>query len=204
MSTSTRTPAHKTLIVLTGPMAAGKGALEEWAQDKHIPFISMSEIIEEHAGKPKEELGREGMQDFANTQRQIEGADLYAREVGKRVDMTDSSLVIIDGMRNSHECEYFQAHYETLVVGVVPPSPDKEFENIKRRARPGDPQTREQFEQLRQRELGDAEGEAGQQVAACLAMADALIVNEGGEEHRQELVERFEAILRDWGIAPDR
>ncbi len=204
MSTAKPPAKQKTLIVLTGPMAAGKGGLEEWAQHRNIPFISMSAMIEEHAGKAKEDIGRESMQDFANAQRQREGADLYARDVAKRIDMSNSSLAIVDGMRNPHECEYFQARYKVLVIGVVPPSPDQEFDNIRQRARPGDPQTREQFEQLRQRELGDGEGEAGQQVAACLAMADALIVNEGGEENRQNLVERFEAILRDRGIAPDR
>src|SRR3712207_6637996 len=53
---------NTTLVVLTGPMAAGKGALEKWAQARNIPFVSMSEIIEEHAGEQKEDLGREGMQ----------------------------------------------------------------------------------------------------------------------------------------------
>ncbi len=204
MSASRTRTGSKTLIVLTGPMAAGKGALEKWAQDKGIPFLSMSEIVEDHAGQPKEELGREAMQDFANAQRRAQGADLYARETAKRIDVEESPLVIVDGMRNVHEYEYFKTRYRVLVVGVVPPSPDRQFENVKKRGRPGDPQTKEHFERVRRRELGHGEDDHGQQVAACLELADAVIVNAGGEDDRRELVSRFEALLRERGLASGR
>ena len=204
MSAAQGPTGNKTLVVLTGPMAAGKGALEKWAQARSIPFVSMSEIIEEHAGKQKEDIGREGMQNFANAQRRAHGADVYAKKTAERIDTNEGPLAIVDGMRNIHECEYFHAHYRTLVIGIVPESPDQEFEKIKERGRPGDPQTKEQFEQARQRELGHGEGEEGQQVAACLDAADAVIVHAGGEGDREELIQRFEAILSEWGIELDR
>ena len=204
MSAAQRPTSNKTLVVLTGPMAAGKGALEEWAEARSIPFVSMSEVIEEHAGKQKEEIGREGMQDFANAQRRAHGPDVYARKTAEHIDTNDSSLAIVDGMRNVRECEYFRTHYRTIVIGIVPESPDQEFENVKERGRPGDPQTKEQFEQVRQRELGHGEGEEGQQVAACLDAADAVIVNPGGEGDHEELVRRFEVILSEQGIKLDR
>ena len=190
----------KTLIVLTGPMAAGKGGLEDWAQEKRIPFISMSKLIEEHAGKDKEELGREGMQEYSNAQRRKHGADLFARETAKRINSNDNEFIIVDGMRNTHEGEYFRSHYQTIVVGIVPPSPEQEFENMQRRDRQGDPNDPQHFEEVRRRELGDGQGEEGQHVDACLRMADATIVNEHGEDGKAQLVGRFEAILRERGI----
>ena len=191
---------QKTVVVLTGPMAAGKEGLEGWAGERRIPFFSMSEMVEEHAGRSKEELGRRGMQDFANEQRAAHGADVYAREIAKRIDSSDSGLVVVDGMRNVHEGEYFRAHYETIIVGIVPSSPEQEFSNMQDRGRPGDPQTKEQFDQLRQRELGVGEGEEGQQVEPCLEMADLVITKEGGEEGTTELVRRFEQILTERGV----
>jgi dephospho-CoA kinase len=204
VSAAQRPTNNKTLVVLTGPMAAGKGTLEKWAEARSIPFVSMSELIEEQAGQPKEEIGREGMQDFANAQRRAHGPDVYARKAAEHLDTNEGSLAIIDGMRNIHECEYFHAHYRTIVIGIVPESPDQEFEKVKERGRPGDPQTKEQFEQVRQRELGHGESEEGQQVAACLDVADAVIVHAGGEGDHEALVQRFEAILSERGINWER
>jgi dephospho-CoA kinase len=204
VSAAKRPAENKMLVVLTGPMAAGKGSVEKWARARNIPFVSMSELIEEHAGMQKEEIGREGMQDFANGQRHAHGADLYARRIAERIGTIDSSLIIVDGMRNLHECEYFRTHFQTIVVGIVPESPEQEFQNVRKRRREGDPQTREQFERARQRELGHGEGEEGQHVAACVDAADVVIVHGGGEGDGAKLVERFEAILSERGIEAQR
>jgi dephospho-CoA kinase len=63
-----------------------------------------------------------------------------------------------------------------VLVGVEAPA-ELRFERSRRRARPGDPETFEEF-LARERQENSADP-AGQQLAATFALADRVLVNDG-------------------------
>jgi hypothetical protein len=60
------------------------------------------------------------------------------------------------------------------------------------RQRPGDPSTLDEFRRLDERDQGLGEDRDGQQVGACLRIADVTIVNDGT---LGELEAKLEAVL---------
>ena len=83
---------------------------------------------------------------------------------------------MVDSIRNPGEVDVLRTLPRFALLGVDAPQPLR-FERSARRGRLGDGATLEEF--ARKEALENSETEAGQQLVRTLALADAVVINDG-------------------------
>jgi len=171
-------PTQKTCIIgLTGNIAGGKGIIGELLKKNGYEYFSLSSQVRAIAKKRGEEnAARAVLQNIGNEMRSNFGADILARLVGAEIFASANNLTVIDGIRNPGEIEFFRRRHEFLLIAVTAPEKDR-FERMLARNRPSDPKTWEDFLLMDERDLGKGESASGQQVGACIEMADFILPN---------------------------
>lgn len=184
------------MIGLVGTPSSGKGVLVDYLRRKGFLSYSLSDCL--RGILTSLGLGHEriNLMRVGNELRSRFGDEILARGAQRFIEDSDHHLFAIDSIRHPEEVRYLQMESNALMVGVVVP-PEKQFELIRSRRRPGDPQTWEEFLQMERQELG-LEGEShGLRVADCLKLADVTLKNEGTP---QDLELKFSQILCRRGI----
>jgi len=164
---------------------SGKGEIARKAMKMGAPVFSMGDIVREYfarccPGRDPQETGV-----YADEERNVHGKDVWARRLMERVDSiakTELSIVVIDGLRSSHEAGLFRSHWgDDLKVLAVHSSPDTRFGRLSERGRGDDSRDRKFFDERDSRELQWGLGDV-------IALSDIMIINEGGLEDLQNMV----------------
>ena len=163
------------LIGLTGKIAAGKGVINDFFQEKGFVYSSLSTIIREEAEKRGILIERKHLQDLGNLDRRKYGAGIWMRRLLERVDL--SSNVVIDGVRNPGEIEELKKQGDFYLISVGAPQKTR-YERVVKRGRSSDPKTWEGFLEIDERDFGE-EDEFGQQVGKCMQLTDYKLINDG-------------------------
>lgn len=164
----------KTIICLTGMPGAGKGIVSEIARGKGIPVYVMGDIVREEATKRGLPHKPHILNAIAQELREKEGPAAVAKRISSRIVESKSRIVLIDGVRSLYEIDVFKK-YGDIVIIAVHASPKTRFERLRKRNRPGDPKTWEEFVSRDFLELGFGIGNV-------IALADYMIVNEGDKD----------------------
>jgi dephospho-CoA kinase len=182
------------IIGLTSPFSGGKGTVAEHLKLKGYLYYSISDLIREEVVNRGLIPSREKMQDVGDEFRRIHGLDYWARGIVSTVmrEGVAEDDFIIDSIRNPGEIERFREVYSKFILIGIDIDTEKQRELSLHRSSERDPQTKSEFERLRQRDLGISQAEYGQQVLRCLEMSDHLIVNKGEKE---DLIASVEKIL---------
>lgn len=178
------------LIAVVGPLASGKGAVIDVLKEKGYICLSLSDVVREHTKEWGLELTRKNLQDVGDSLRKKFGSSILAELAASHIMKDSSKKYIIDGVRNPAELTYLKSHFETFTLGVTA-SAEKRFSLMKIRNREWDPKTKEEFDELEARDRGIGQESFGQQVSACLDMADLVIDNNGSLEQLQESIGYF-------------
>jgi len=88
----------------------------------------------------------------------------------------NKQLVVITGIRNPAEVKYFRT-IENFILVAVCAKRKVRFQRVLRRGKPWDPKTWEQFYKTDRRDFGIGQEKSGQQVGACIKMADYTLTN---------------------------
>lgn len=174
------------IIGLVGEASSGKGEIAKLLQPNGFAYFSLSDSLRKIATSLHLPHDREILINIGNTLRDTFGTNILARGAQRWINDTGNTRVIIDSIRNPGEVLFLQQELGAFVIGVTM-SPEKRFELIRERKRPGDPQTWEEFQRLFSLEQGIGEKSSGIQVKQCLDLTDATIQNEGtiGDLHTQ-------------------
>jgi len=160
------------VIGLTGPNAAGKGEVSEHLRASGFVIHSLSDIVREEAaavGLPPE---RAHLIRIGNQLRESGGAGVLAERLAPRLGSRD----VVDSIRNPAEVEVLRRVPGFLLLGVQAP-PQLRFARSRERARPGDPESFEEF--LAREDQENSRSPAGQQLRATFALANEVIDNGG-------------------------
>lgn len=168
----------RTVIGLVGEASSGKGELARVFQERGFVYYSLSDALREIATSLGLSHDREVLTNIGNTLREKFGGDILARGAKRWIENTGNNRVVIDSIRNPSEVTFLQLETDAFIVGITMP-PEKRFQLIRERNRPGDPQTWEEFQRLLRHEQGIGERASGIQVKQCLDLADTIIHNEG-------------------------
>ncbi len=184
------------IIGLTGRNASGKGEVARRLQDGGFRYLSLSDEIRAELKARGLEPSRENMIDEGRRLRKTFGEGVLARRCLRRV--TPFENYVVDSIRNPAEVEVLRLLKNFYLVRVDAPV-ELRYERLKKRARPGDSQTFEQFKQDEERELA-SDDPAAQQLIATGEMADFVIVNDADiETLKQKVVATFQqASLRTY------
>jgi len=184
--------ADKLVIGLVGPIASGKSIIAHLLQDQGFTYQSLSDRVRDEAKSRGLPLTRANLQNIGNELREKFGATILAERsailLGPHTD-----YAVIDSIRNPAEIAYLRNNLGALIIGIDAPVELRLAWYLDRaRQRGEDNPTPEDFFRANERDLGVGEGASGQQVTACLGLADKVLQNRGSKE---ELIESFLEVL---------
>jgi len=97
------------IIAFTGMPASGKSEAVQLAKGKGIPVIRMGDLVWAETRRQDKPLDDKNVGDVASSMRKKYGMDIWAkRTVEKIYSLKKSPYLIIDGVRNMEEIEYFK------------------------------------------------------------------------------------------------
>jgi len=175
-------------IGLTGTIASGKEAVASLLGEAGYAYFSLSDRVREEATRQGLQTpSRADLQRIGNEIRHSEGPAAWAKRTLEKIESARVGKAVVDGFRNPHEVAYFRQCAQFYLVAVDAPSAVR-FKRFLERQRPGDPRTLAEFLEVDARDRGVGEPEEGQQVGACLQLAQFTLWNDGTlEELRGKL-----------------
>jgi len=168
------------LIGLTGTNGAGKGEAASYFVSKGYAFFSLSDIIREELGRRGETVTRDNLIRTGNELRERFGADVLARRTMDKV----RGPAVIDSIRNAREVAFLRRREGFVLLALDAPVEVR----YRRTAARGRDESAATLEEFRAKEAEERAGsDTAQQLEACIAAADRLIVNDGTIEdlHRK-------------------
>jgi dephospho-CoA kinase len=168
------------LIGLTGTNGAGKGEAAAYFVSKGYAFFSLSDVIREELERRGEEATRDNLIRTGNELRERFGPDVLARRTMDKV----RGPAVIDSIRNTREVAYLRRQGGFVLIALDAPV-EVRFRRTAARGRDESASSLEAFQAKENEEW--AGGETAQQLEACMAAADRLVVNDGTIEelHRK-------------------
>lgn len=168
------------IIGVVGPLACGKGVVAEYLiRNKGFVSFSLSSIVHDELKKKGViEFTRTTLQDIGDELRRNEGDGVLAKRAVAVLKEKGVENVVIEGIRNPGEVEYLRTlpHFYLIAINS---KRELRFERVIRRGKPWDPKDWESFEKVDCRDQGDTKNKSGQQVLACMQLADIKIENNG-------------------------
>ncbi len=165
------------VIGLTGPMCSGKGTVVKLLKKKGYICFVYSDIIRDELKSRGMKETRENLQDVGNELRKTYGNHILSERLVNKIIDQEVKLAVVDGIRNPGEIHYLQQNLDDFTLIGITASADTRFRLSQLRGGLSDPKTRKEFDILEKRDRGVGEDKHGQQVQACLDMADVVIEN---------------------------
>ncbi len=109
------------IIAFTGMPASGKSEAVQLAKDKGIPVIRMGDMVWEETKRQGKILDDINVGDVANSMRKKYGMDIWAKRTVEKIhSLKKSPLLVIDGVRNMEELEFFKKELgmDFLVIAI--------------------------------------------------------------------------------------
>jgi dephospho-CoA kinase len=169
-------------IGLTGTNGAGKGEAAAYFRAKGYAYYSLSDVIRDELRARGEAVSRDNLIRTGNELRERFGPDVLARRTMAKVGSGERA--VIDSVRNTHEVAYLRRQEGFVLLAIDAPLSVR-FARVAVRGRD---ESAADLEAFRKKEEEERTGGAtAQQLEACMAAADRLIVNDGTlpEFHRQ-------------------
>lgn len=188
------------VIGLVGTLSSGKGTFADYLTSKGFVYYSLSDSLRDIATKLKLPHERDTLADIGNTLRERFGNDILARGAKRMVEDSDKDFVI-DSIRNPAEVELLKQELNAYIVGIIT-SPERAFQFMEERNRPGDPQTWEEFIEVYERDLGITSPKHGLQIGSCLQLADVVVQNDGTRPDLESKIK--ELLFSRYGIEGNR
>jgi dephospho-CoA kinase len=143
------------IIAFTGMPASGKSEAVQLAKDKGIPVIRMGDMVWEETKRQGKPLDDKNVGDVAHSMREKNGMDIWAKRTVEKIhSLKKSPLLVIDGVRNMEEIEYFKKELgrDFLVIAIDAPDELRRKRAISR-GRTDDSQNLKDLEERDKREI---------------------------------------------------
>jgi dephospho-CoA kinase len=112
------------IIAFTGMPASGKSEAVQLAKDKGIPVIRMGDMVWEETKRQGKPLDDKNVGEIAHSMREKHGMNIWAKRTVEKIhSLKKSPLLVIDGVRNMEEIEYFKKELgmDFLVIAIDAP-----------------------------------------------------------------------------------
>ena len=174
------------IIGLTGTMASGKDVIAEILKKKGFIILSLSDEVREEAKARGIEPTRENWQTIGNEMRKEFGNGILAQKVLRKVSDPQKHYVI-NGIRNTSEVHELKNWPSFYLIAVDAPQ-QMRFQRMIQRNRPSDPKNFYDFMKVDGIDQGLNQDDSGQQVKACIQLAEYHIFNEFSTERLADKV----------------
>ncbi|MCL5804086.1 MAG: flagellar hook-basal body complex protein FliE [Candidatus Thermoplasmatota archaeon] len=174
-------------LIVTGMPGAGKDEFIAVAKQSGYSDFHMGNAVRHFAETSNITVSDQDIGKFATSERNRHGMDIWARRTYESIKKTNR--IIIDGMRNPEELEYFRSVEKIVYVVAVFANRRTRLERILRRHRQDDVSSMQELIMRDERELAWG-------IAKTIVLSDYLIVNDSSLadfRHRSaELIVRIE------------
>lgn len=162
------------IIAFTGMPASGKSEAVSIARDKGIPIIRMGDLVWEETQRQGKSLNDKNVGNVAKKMREKHGMNIWARRTVEKIrSLKPSALIVIDGVRNVEEIEYFKHELgmEFLIISIDAPY-DLRRKRAIARGRTDDSKNLKDLDERDRREISWG-------LQKVIAEADIIIPNNG-------------------------
>ena len=174
------------IIGVCGQPASGKDTVAEFFISKGFGHISLGDTLRAEMRAQGLNLDRASMSVFAADAKEKRGMDFLAQLAISKI----SGNAVISGIRGTAEVARFRQQYGLNFVLLVVEAPlQTRHERARKRNRPGDNISFEQFEMIENQERSAASG--AQEVDKVTALADHILDNSGSKEMLMAKLESF-------------
>jgi dephospho-CoA kinase len=178
------------IIAFTGMPASGKSEAVQIAKDKGIPVIRMGDLVWEETKRQGKPLNDKNVGSVATNMRKEFGMDIWAKRTFEKIHtLKKASHLVIDGVRNMEEIEYFKKKLglDFLVVAIDAPDEQRRKRAIAR-GRTDDSKDLKDLEERDKREISWG-------LQKVIADADIVIPNHGTvEELKKQVLSLFQRL----------
>ncbi|MFH0773123.1 MAG: AAA family ATPase [bacterium] len=166
------------IIGVVGPFASGKGIVADYLIKKHgYTSFSLSSIVHDELKKREiTSFTRTTLQNIGDELRRLEGDGVLARRAVALLKEKGIEKIVIEGIRNPGEVTYLRKLPGFLLI-AVDASQKIRYQRVIARRKPWDPTDWETFIKVDERDQEDKKNSNGQQVRACMELADVTIQN---------------------------
>jgi dephospho-CoA kinase len=171
------------IIAFTGMPASGKSEAVQLAKDKGIPVIRMGDLVWEETRRQGKLLDDKNVGDIASTMRKRYGMNIWAKRTVKKIhSLKKTPHLIIDGVRNMEEIEYFKKKLGSdFFVVAIDASDDLRRKRAIARGRIDDSKDLKDLEERDKREIRWG-------LQKVIADADIAILNNGSLDQLKKQV----------------
>jgi len=178
------------VLAFAGMPFSGKSEAVKIAKEMDLPVIRMGDMIWEEVENRKLELSDKNVGNIASRMREEHGKEIWARRTLEKIkSVKNMNFIVIDGIRNVEEIDFFKRYLEEDFVVVA-----VEASDITRQKR-GFTRNREDdskdLQKIKERDKRELDWGLGRVIAS----ADIVVLNEGSVEdfHKKirEILERF-------------
>lgn len=175
------------IIAFTGMPHSGKSEAVRIAKEKGIPVVRMGDMIWDETKNRGLELTDKNVGKVANDMREKHGKNIWARRTVDVIKkLNERKYIVIDGIRNSEEIQYFKKKLcnDMMIIAIEAPI-ELRIKRALSRGRTDDSSNIKKIEERDKRELGWGLGDV-------ISLADIIISNEGTlEELRKQITDIF-------------
>ena len=174
----------KKIIGVAGMPGAGKSLVVKAAYELGFKVVVMGDEVREEAKRRGIEATPENLGRLMLELREMEGPASIAKRCLEKIQKAKEDFVLVDGVRSMYEVEEFKKHFPNFILLAVHASPETRFRRLFKRKRSDDPVKWKNFVERDNRELKVGLGNV-------IALADYILVNEGGIEEFVEMTKQF-------------
>jgi len=164
------------IIGLTGTIASGKDIISDALKKRGFIALSLSDEVREECKARGIELTRENLQKLGNDMRKESGNGILAQRILMKITNPQKNYVI-NGIRNTAEVAELKNWPSFYMMAVDSPQQTR-FQRMMTRNRPSDPKNFYEFTKVDAVDQGKEQDNSGQQVLACMKIADCSIYND--------------------------
>ena len=177
------------IIAFTGMPASGKSEAVQIAKDKGIPVIRMGDLVWEETKRQGKPLDDKNVGAIATGMRKTHGMAIWAKRTVEKIhSLKKAPNLVIDGVRNLEELEYFKKELGLdFVVVAIHASDELRRKRAIARGRSDDSKIPRDLEERDKREISWG-------LQKVIADADIVIPNQGS---LRELQDRIQKLFRD-------
>ncbi|MFQ5497329.1 MAG: AAA family ATPase [Nitrosopumilus sp.] len=178
----------KLIVCLTGMPGAGKSTIAEGLKPKGYDIINMGNAVRAEATKRNLEPTSSNLGKLMLDLREKNGPGAIAELVKPQIESSSANVILIDGVRSNDEIRVLRK-FGNVKLLAIHASTDTRFDFLQKRGRSDDPQTKDNFEERDNRELGVG-------ISNPIALSDYAISNI--DLTKDELIETAFEIIQSW------
>jgi dephospho-CoA kinase len=167
---------------------AGKSTIAEGLKPKGYDIVNMGNAVREEAKKRNLESTSSNLGKLMLELREKNGPGAIAELIKPQIESSTANVILIDGVRSNDEIQVLRK-FGNVKLLAIHASTDTRFDFLQKRGRSDDPQTKDNFDERDNRELGVG-------ISNPIALSDDAISNTGLT--KDELIESAFTIIQSW------